>query len=62
MCEILNEELPEVGIGDNIVQNPDTTQVPDTMPEPQPMPEPVPAPDKEDEPGRPGPLIGPSGF
>lgn len=54
--------LPDLGEGtDGNVNVPDTTggqQVPDTVPEPQPMPEP----EQKDEPGRPGPLIGPSGF
>jgi hypothetical protein len=38
-------------------------QVPDTIPGqiPDSIPEPVPSPEK-DEPGRPGPMPGPSGF
>lgn len=48
--------------GDGVSVNPpDTTggqQFPDTIPEPQPMPEP----EEKDEPGRPGPMPGPSGF
>lgn len=56
--------LPDLGEnpgGDGNVNVPDTTggeQVPDTVPEPQPMPEP----EQKDEPGRPGPVLGPVGF
>lgn len=58
MSDIVNELPPEEGGAGNV---PDTTggeQVPDTVPEPIPMPEP----EEKDEPGRPGPLIGPVGF
>lgn len=60
MSDIVNE-LPQEEGGAGNVNVPDTTggeQVPDTVPEPVPMPEP----EEKDEPGRPGPLIGPSGF
>lgn len=52
--------VPGIGNEDGF-QVPDTTggqQVPDSIPAPQPVPEP----EEKDEPGRPGPLIGPSGF
>jgi hypothetical protein len=63
---IMGDETPIVpDLGENTendgnVNVPDSTgtQVPDTVPEPQPMPEP----EQKDEPGRPGPLIGPVGF
>lgn len=62
MSDIVNEIDPNVGeTGYGNVNVPDSTgteQVPDTVPEPVPMPEP----EERDEPGRPGPLIGPSGF
>ena len=54
-------EVDETTVGDGNVNVPDSTgteQVPDTVPEPVPMPEP----EQKDEPGRPGPFIGPSGF
>lgn len=46
--------------GNDELQMPDTIpgQIPDSIPQPVPMPEP----EEKDEPGRPGPLIGPSGF
>jgi hypothetical protein len=46
--------------GNDEFQVPDTIpgQVPDSIPEPVPMPEP----EEKDEPGRPGPMPGPSGF
>jgi hypothetical protein len=54
-------EVDETPGSDGNVNVPDSTgteQVPDTVPEPQPMPEP----EQKDEPGRPGPFIGPLGF
>lgn len=65
MSDIVNEIDPNVGeTGDGNVNVPDTTggqQVPDTIPEPVPVPEPEEK-DMEDKGGRPGPVIGPTGF
>ena len=56
----MSDENTELKDENGKVNLPDTTgktQVPDTLPQPTPTPE-----NKEEEPGRPGPFIGPSGF